>query len=160
MKEENIMMKVFVADDGRQFLERDKCLEYEKNAKNIRYFAVYHAPELNETGLFTKMDVLAVYSEHGCHYEIAEVWCIRDADYPILKGVSVQGCHFQKYFKIVGGEKDYGFAKKAWENYVHNGKTCDVSSDQITFGCKVFLSPKRIDGFPNNSDYVKRWFGK
>ena len=50
MKEEVMNVKVFIADDGKKFLDEDECKRYDNIIKNIRYFLVKHTPDLTETG--------------------------------------------------------------------------------------------------------------
>lgn len=78
MKEEIMNVKVFIADDGKKFLDEDECKRYDKIIKNIRYFLVKHTPDLTETGLFKEISVVAVYSENGYHREIVERWCVEE----------------------------------------------------------------------------------
>ena len=151
MKEEIMNVKVFIADDGKKFLDEDECKRYDKIIKNIRYFLVKHTPDLTETGLFKEISVVAVYSENGYHREIVERWCVEEWRYCIL-GVSVQGYGFQPHFEIIEGTGD-DIVKTRWNNYVY-----DQRVDSFRYKKKLFLSPIRVEGFPNNTDYYEKWF--
>lgn len=155
MQEEELKITVYTAIDGTRFLSKAECERYENDVKNIRYFLVKHTPDLIETGLFTRADAVAVYSEHGCHREIVEMWYTKELKMPIL-GVGVQGCGFQRHFEIIESDGN-DYVSGAWKNYEYGRKFGD-GSFPTEFSSKYFLSPKRIDDFPNNIDYEDKWF--
>ena len=72
---------IFKAFDGKIFTSEAECKEYEKQKKefldNLKFFIVNHSPDLNETGLFTEVSLIAVYSEYGLHKEIVNNYCIK-----------------------------------------------------------------------------------
>ena len=146
--------EVYISKDGREFLTEKECMEWEKMCNNIKSFTVRHNPDLNETGLMQRNTVVTVYSTHGCHKDIVENWCVREKKYPILQE-SVQGWGFQRGFEI-SDSQDY--AKNMWEAYVKDERVNPSSSLLIPiFGEKVFLSPIRIEGFPEPFNYIKEW---
>jgi hypothetical protein len=147
MKEEVMNVKVYIADDGKKFFDEEKCRKYDNIVKNIRYFIVRHSPDLTETGLFRSTNVAAVYSENGYHREILERWCVDEWKFPII-GVSVQGYGFQPHFAIMD---DPGGL--CWNEFVH-----DKVVDSFRYKSKIFLSPIRVEDFPNNTDYYEKWF--
>lgn len=154
MKEKTMNVKVYVANDGKQFLDKEECEKHENTINNIRYFVVKHTPDLTETGSFRCISVVAVYSENGYHRNIVERWCVDEMKYAIL-GYSVQGYGFQPHFEIIDSKSDDDFAKCCWNNFEYN-KALDCSN--IRYKSKAFLSPKRVEGFPNNFDYMAKWF--
>lgn len=157
MKEIEKTTKIYVADDGMEFISRDECEKYETLNSNIQYYVVRHAPDLNETGVFMKTSVVAVYSDrYANHMEIVRNWCVKTKGYPILSA-SVQGFGWQKGFEIIPNNQD-GYAKKLWDKF-EAGEEVDKHQSWTfpTFGEKVFLSPIEVDGFPKPFNYVKEW---
>ena len=92
---------IFKAFDGKIFTSSSECERYEKQRKevlnNLKFFEVRYNPDLNETGLFTKELLVAVYSKDVMHKEIVNNYCIKKFGY---LGEGVQGWGFQTYFSI------------------------------------------------------------
>lgn len=149
MQEKTIKKTVYVAADGKEFLEKEECLKHEKLLdevfSKIQYFTVFCEPDLTETGSFTKEIHVAVYSTHYFHKEIAFQWALNRFGY---LGVSVQGYGWQPYFSIgeITKEKYMDLAITDFDKR-HYNNTQE----------KVFLSPLKVEGFPENFDYVKEW---
>lgn len=155
MKEIEKSINVYVADDGKEFLDKTECEKYEELYKNIKYFVVYHSPDLNETGCFMKASVVAVYSgRYGHHKDIVLNWCVKTKGYPILCE-SVQGYGWQDGFSVSDSQE---YAKSLWDAFDKDTKT---SSSQAwtfpRFDDKVFLSPIEVSGFPKPFDYVTEY---
>ena len=153
MKEEEVTSKVYIADDGKRFLDRDECLNYEKNVlklkKDIKYFKVYHNPDLTEKGTLECVMLIAVYSNHGNHADIVENWCVVNKKLPIL-GESVQGWGFQRHFCVNEATEDefFAFAKD---------KPIDKVWSRPYMSEQHFLSPIAVEGYPAPFDYMKAW---
>lgn len=149
MQEKMITKTVYVAKDGKEFLGKEECLKYEefldRVLSNIQYFSIFCDPDLNETGGFTREIHVAVYSVHSFHKEIAFEWALKRFSY---LGVSVQGWGWQPYFSIKEITKEKYMSIELTD---FNNRHCNKSQE------KVFLSPKKVDGFPENFDYVKEW---
>lgn len=149
MKKETKMMDVYVAEDGKEFANEEDCSKYEdglKDKANIRYFRVLCNPDLTETGWFTSEIPVAVLSKHGLHSGIVANWCVKKKKIPII-GVGVQGYGFQNHFEIQQiSEADY-FSSE-------NGKKIGRGRYQQE---RVFLSPRAVEDFPLNYDYIKEW---
>jgi len=132
-------LKVFIAEDGKEFLSENACKSYEEGVlavkKNIRYYKVSYEPDLTEKGCFMLHKLVAVYSLRWYHSEIVENWCVNIKGMKIL-GEGVQGFGFMPHFHIASISEDQYF-----------NSDCE----------KVFLSPKAIDGFPENYDYITKW---
>ena len=154
---EEIKETVYVAKDGKRFLDKKECEEYESWIGNIRYFIVRHTPDLNETGLFMRESVVAVYSKHFEHKAIVERWCVSEKGYQIL-GPSVQGCGFQRHFEIFD-EKNYPNIISIWHSY-KKGASVDGRTTWPQYDEKVFLSPVPAEGFPEPYNYMDNWFLK
>ena len=149
MQEKTITKTVYVAPDGKEFLGKEECLKYEKLLdeifSKIEYFSIYCDPDLTETGSFTKEIHVAVYSTRYFHKEIAFEWAFRQFGY---LGIGVQGYGWQPYFSIREISKEQYMSIIVTE---FNKRYCRTSQE------KVFLSPKKVEGFPENYDYVKEW---
>ena len=140
---------IFKAFDGKIFASEDECKRYEKQKKefldNLKFFIVNHSPDLNETGLFTEVSLVAVYSEYGLHGEIVNNYCIKKFGY---LGVGVQGWRFQTYFSV--RPTDFETYSKGiledWRGYESHPK-------------KILLSPTELDEFKGieRFDYMKEW---
>ena len=159
MKE--IKETVYIADDGTRFLDKEECEGYEAMVGKIKFFIVTHSPDLNETGLFTKEDVVAVYSEDGDHLAIVERWCVSEKGYQIL-GPSVQGVGFQRHFEIIEGKggDNVNWPKERWNKYMKGASVTDGRTTWPQYDEKVFLSPIPVDGFPEPYNYMDKWFLK
>lgn len=157
---EKINDVVYVAENGKKFLSIEECKAYESVLCNIKFFIVSHTPDLNETGLFTRNDVVAVYSDRGEHLAIVERWCVSEKGYPIL-GTSVMGYGFQRHFEITEGTIKNGTLQlviERWNKYRKGASVKDEGSGFPLYDNKVFLSPIPVDGFPEPFDYISKWF--
>ena len=149
MQEKTIKKTVYVAVDGKEFSGKEECLKYEKLLdevfSKIEYFSVFCDPELTETGVFTREIHVAVYSERYLHKEIAFEWALKRFGY---LGVGVQGYGWQPYFSINKISKEQYMSLEVTDfNKMHYHDSQE----------KVFLSPKRIEGFPDIFNYVEAW---
>lgn len=144
---------VYIAKDGKEFLDENECASYEKLMDNIRYFRINTTPDLTETGLMQKSIAVLVYSDHYSHYEIALNYAIKELGLRIL-GEGVQGYGFQQHFDISQS------TKQEFESYVKGSKVNPNSSMNIPRWDSVHvLSPINIPGIDNmsNFDYVTAW---
>ncbi len=147
MEEKEITKKIYVANDGKEFLSKEDCEKHEKFVNeilsNIKYFCIGCHPDLTETGYFQHKIYVAVYSNNYYHKEIALNWAIKAYGY---LGQSVQGYGFQPNFSLSKSDK-IGFDE--CKPTIWGG--ADLKSERI------FLSPIKVDGFPDNIDYMKEW---
>ena len=150
MEKKTKTVEVFVAEDGKEFINEEDCSKYEngtlKDKKNIRYYIVRCNPDLTETGCMMSEIPVAVLSVYGCHANIVANWCVKEKNMPII-GEGVQGYGFQEHFQVnLIRESDY---------------FSSVAGKKAVSGCyaqeRVFLSPKNVEGFPENYDYIKIW---
>ena len=137
MRIKRITKNIYVAEDGKEFLTEEECEKYEKIVKeilsNIKYFRVRYNPDLTETGLYQNIVFVAVFAKFY-HKEIVFEWALRR--FGSLLGESVMGYGFQPKF-IIEECVDWGNLKLKDE--------------------KIFLSPKSVDGFPENINYITDW---
>lgn len=141
MKKIDVRRIVFVADDGKEFLNREECEKYEKFLneviRRIKYFVVHHTPDLTETGRLLRHSFVAVFSpKYGC--EDAIVWEWAERKYGPIVGPSVQGYGYQEHFRVESSTLvEYLAAPDTFE--------------------KVFLSQEAVEGFPTNVNFAQSW---
>lgn len=139
---------VFVANDGKEFLNKEDCENYEKFVKEvlsrIKYFCIQCHPDLTETGYFMHKIYVAVFSKHYFYKEIVFEWALRKFNGYL--GESVQGYGFQPQFSVseVSKEEYEECSATVWGGI-------PLESE------KIFLSPKQVEGFPHNIDYISEW---
>lgn len=92
---------IFKSFDGKLFISENDCREYERVRENylnrFSFYEVKHSPDLNGTESFTEGLLIAVYSEHGYKFQIANQYCMRRFVY---LGPSVTGYGFQECFRL------------------------------------------------------------
>ncbi len=148
METKEITKTVYIANDGKEFLMKEDCEKHEKFVEEIlsriKYFCIRCHPDLTETGYYQHKIYVAVFSGHFFHEKIAFEWALRKFGH--LLGESVQGYGFQPHFSVseVSKEEYEECPATVW------GGT-PLKSE------KIFLSPKQVDGFPENIDYMKEW---
>ena len=140
---------IYIANDGEEFLTKEDCEKHEKFVKeilsNIAYFCVRCNPDLAETGRYKHKIYIAVLSKHyHLHEEIAFEWALRKFGHYL--GESVMGYGFQCSFRVSGTSRtEYEECPPVeWRDF-------KLKSERI------FLSPEKVDGFPDNFDYMKEW---
>lgn len=141
MKEEN--RKVYVAEDGKEFLDKKECESYEKKVGNIKYFRVAHSPDLTETGSFVNRTYVAVYSNCYHHKDVVINYFLQKFGYLCT---SVMGYGFQTAFDVYPCTKE-DFIKA--ESNKWGGRPTQTT--------KMLLSPIDIEGFEERFDYYKEW---
>lgn len=149
METKEITKIIYVANDGKEFLTEEDCKKHETFVKevlcNISYFCIRCCPDLNETGYYTHRIYTAVFSKNGLFSkEIAFQWALKK--FGSYLGESVMGYGFQPHFSVseVSKEEYEECPPTIW------GGT-PLKSE------KIFLSPKSVEGFPENIDYMKEW---
>lgn len=148
METKEITKTIYIANDGKEFLTKEDCEKHEKFVKEIhsriKYFCIRCHPDLTETGYFQHKIYVAVFSEHYLYKEITFEWALRKFNGYL--GESVQGYGFQPCFSVseVSKEEYEECPAIIW------GGT-PLKSE------KIFLSPKPVEGFPENIDYMKEW---
>lgn len=150
MKEEKVTRTVYTAEDGKEFLSKEECENYEKFVKEalskIKYFCVECYPDLTETGRFMHKFHIAVFS-YNFHKEIVIEWAIRKFGHYL--GVGVQGYGFLPQFDVIESDK------------IKYDKCDPIIRGGTEIKCgKLFLSPKPVAGFPENLNYMKEWVFK
>lgn len=148
MEKKEITKTIYIANDGKEFLTKEDCEKHEKFVKEIlsciKYFCVRCHPDLTETGYFQHKIYVAVFSRHSFHKEVTIEWALRK--FGSILGEGVQGYGFQPRFSVSEVSKEEYEERPAT---VWGGTP--LESD------KIFLSPKSVEEFPENIDYMKEW---
>lgn len=148
METKEITKTIYIANDGKEFLTKEDCEKYEKFVEEILsrigYFCIRCHPDLTETGNFQHKIYVAVLSYHYLHKEIAFEWALREFNGYL--GESVQGWGGQPHFSVseVSKEEYENCPPTKWGGTPLKSK-------------KIFLSPKSVEGFPENIDYMNEW---
>lgn len=143
MKEEIKQVKTYIANDGKEFLNKEDCIHYEKELKKlerIQYFVVSHSPDLCETGCFTAFSYVAVDPEATglTGEDIVMQWAIDIFGY-LCQGV--QGYRLMRAFCVSKCTKEsYDSGVRGWDK-----KKCDK---------KIFISRNSVDGLPKPETQV------
>lgn len=148
METKKVTKTIYIANDGKEFLTKEDCEKHEKfveeTLSRIKYFCIRCHPDLTETGNFRHKIYVAVFSRHYFYGEIAFQWALKKFGVYLSKGV--MGYGFQTHFSV-------GMVSK--EEYEECPAT--VWGGTPLKSEKIFLSPKQVDGFPENIDYMKEW---
>lgn len=148
METKKVTKTVYIANDGKEFLTKEDCEKHEKfveeTLSRIKYFCIRCEPDLTETGYFQHKIYVAVLSEHYLYKDIAFEWALRKFGH--LLGESVQGYGFQPHFSVseISKEEYETCSPTVWGGMEFKSE-------------KMFLSPKTVEGFPENIDYMKEW---
>lgn len=148
MEEKTIQKTVYIAKDGKEFLDRNECEKYESEfLDKIKYFRVAYNFDLNEGRGFQSVCYVAVIPSG---YDDAEV-IVEKYAMDILNEGCFAGCGCQGY----GLQKTYSLYDSTKEQYERNpgaGWGCNSSH-----GTQVLISEKPIEGFPEPYNYRKEW---
>lgn len=148
MEEKTIQKTVYIAKDGKEFLDKKECEKYEKEfLDKIKYFSIYYNFDYNEGRGFQSIVHVAVIPSS---YDYAEVIAEKYAIDVLNKGVfAAQGC--QGY----GLQKTYSLHTSTKESFENNeGVNWGCNSLQ---GTQVFISENAVEGFPEPYNYRKEW---
>ncbi len=141
METKEITKTIYIANDGKEFLTKEDCEKHEKLVNEIlsciKYFCIRCHPDLTETGCYQHKIYVAVYSKNYYHKDIAFEWALRK--FKCYLGEGVQGYGFQTHFNVSEVSK---------EEY----EKCSKLGSE-----KIFLSPKSVEGFLENINYMKEW---
>lgn len=149
------VVNYYVAEDGTEFDDEKKCIEYENEIEriksNIRFYELSY--EYGDNGFMQKAIEIAVYSESQYLCEnIIQEWAIRERNMNFIVKTCTNGKEetLRKGFNLISKNSDSCFF-----NYKIGDKVgADYSPSVIE---KVFLSPISIKGFPEPFDYIEKW---
>ena len=131
-----IQKNVYITADGKEFLDETEAKKHETNLKNIRHFIVQYKPNLTDTGNFTAKMHVAIHTGNGCHKHILYQYLMKQLGWNSIQE-GVQGYGYMCSFVIDDSTiEDYNNTKD---------------------GSKVFLSQIKVNGYPNNFNFVEEW---
>lgn len=148
MEEKTIKKTVYIAKDGKEFLDKKKCEKYEKEfLDRIKYFSIYYNFDYSEGRGFQSVAHVAVipsrYDEAGV---IAEKYAIDVLNNGVFAGQGCQGYDLQK---------TYGLHSSTKETFQNN--------EGVNWGCnarhgkQILIAEEPIEGFPEPFNYKKEW---
>lgn len=148
METKEITKTIYTANDGKEFLTKEDCEKHERFVEEIlsriKYFCIRCNPDLTETGNFSHKIYVAVFSKHYLYKDIAFQWALKK--FGTYLGESVMGYGFQPHFNVSE------VSKEEYENY----PPTEWGGSKLESE-KIFLSPKSVEGFPENIDYMEEW---
>ena len=151
MKIKETTTVLYQSEDGKQFLTKEECELHEKELeyiKGIKYFLVSHDIDKTETGAYFNKTLVAVGSNryYISQEDIFLNWCIKTF------GAFIE-CGVQGY----GIMNTFSYIKVSKETYDECKPYCVYGGWGTHTPKKVFISDKKINGFPEPYDIKKEW---
>lgn len=155
MKTEHKQIEVYIADDGREFIDAKECEQYEKKLedyrKHLKIFTLRYSPDLTETGCFQRVATVVVYSRYFWHHAIVERYAVDVLNQPILES-SVMGYGFQQHFGIT----EVKFPQSELENVVHGDLIILAPTEVINDPMLMHFIPGKYET-RLDFDYMYNW---
>lgn len=130
-------IQVYIAKDGKEFINEEECLHYEdevlKVLDKMKFFYSYHSPDLTEGRGFYGETYFAIYDPTGLHQHRALEYLVSKYKQPIEY---VQGCA-----AII----NYSIPTEILKSVFNAKAGTKESNKTIT---KILISPQRVEGFP------------
>ena len=148
MKEKTIQKTVYIAQDGKEFLNKKECEKYEKEyLDKIKFFSIYYNFDYNEgRGFQSIVHVAVIPSGYDAAGVIAEKYAIDVLNNGVFAGQGCMGYGLQKTYSL------HVSTKESFENNEGVNWGCNSSH-----GTQVFISEKAIEGFSEPYNYRKEW---
>lgn len=148
MEEKTIKKTVYIAKDGKEFLDKEECEKYEKEfLDRIKYFSIYYNFDYNEgRGFQSVAHVAVIPSRYDKAGVIAEKYAIDVLNDGVFAGQGCQGYDLQKTYSL------HSSTKETFEN-----------NEGVNWGCstrhgkQILISEESIEGFPKPFNYKKEW---
>ena len=132
-------IEVFVAKDGKEFLIKSECENYEKNVleikSNIKYFRSCCCPDLTEGRGWYRNIYFAVLEKNYCHFERALKYMIDKYKSPI------------EYVQGVAPMPNWSVPKECTEQEFIDMSKPKVG-DYYHYSEQVFISEEKVEGMP------------
>lgn len=148
MEEKKIQKTVYIARDGKEFLDKDECKKYEEEfLDKVSYFAIAYNFDLTEGRGFQSLVYVAVVpSGYDSAVVIANKYAIDVLNNGVFAGQGCQGYGLQETYSLrTATKKDYD------------------ANEGVLWGCnashgkQILISEKPIEGFPEPFNYKKKW---
>lgn len=108
---EEKMKTVYVAKDGKAFLNKEKCKKYEKEILDkIKYYSIYYDFDYTERSFQSIAHVAVVPSGYDSAEVIAEKYAIDILNTGVFAGEGCQGYGLQKTYSL------HNSTRKVFEN--------------------------------------------
>lgn len=149
MKEKTIQKTVYIAQDGKEFLNKKKeCEKYEKEyLDKIKFFSIYYNFDYSEgRGFQSVAHVAVIPSSYDDAEVIAEKYAIDVLNEGVFAGQGCQGYGLQKNYSL------YSSTRETFEN-----------NEGVNWGCnarhgkQILIAEESIKGFPEPFNYKKEW---
>lgn len=139
MEEKTIKKTIYIAKDGKEFLDKEECEKYEKEfLDRIKYFSIYYNFDYNEgRGFQSIVHVAVIPSRYDEARVIAEKYAIDVLNNGVFAGQGCQGYDLQKTYSLHSSTKET-FEKNEGVNWGCN----------IRHGKQILIAEKPIEGFP------------
>lgn len=137
MKQVEKKVVVFIADDGKEFLDEQSCRDYEANVLSVLdkivYYKAYADPDVDRTQDYRKVLYFAVLDETGCATARTLLWLEQN----IGKVLSyyADGTPVMLWTLPVGVLR---------EQYLE-ASADDIPNARVE---RIFISPHDVQGFP------------
>lgn len=148
MEEKTIQKTVYVAKDGKEFLDKEECEKYEKEfLDKVKYFAIEYNFDMTEgRGFQSVANVAVIPSGYDYAMVIAEKYAIDVLNNGRFAGEGCMGYGLQKTYSLRQITKDAYDANEG-EHWGCNDR----------HGKQILISEKPMEGFPKPFNYKKEW---
>ena len=148
MEEKTIQKTVYIAKDGKEFLDKEKCEKYETDILDkMEFFAIEYNFDLTEgRGFRSVVNVAVIPSDDDSARVIAEKYAIDVLNNGRFAAKGCQGYGLQKTYSLRHITKDVYEANEGEHlgfNVIHDNQ--------------ILISEKPIEGFPEPFNYKKEW---
>ena len=148
MEEKIIKKTVYIAKDGKEFINKEECKKYEEEFLNkIKYFAIAYNFDFTEGRGFQSLAYVAVVpSRYDSATVLANKYAIDVLNNGIYAGQGCQGYGLQETYSL------RLIAKDVYDANEGVGWGCNSKH-----GKQILISEKPIEGFPEPFNYRKEW---
>lgn len=106
MEKVEVFKTVYMSVDGREFLTEEECKQWEELLKEVRYYRVRFAPDLTETGMYTRELPIMLVNPYSCDGAVIQKYLETELKWsPLVCGV--QGCGWMPNYIVEATDPDY-----------------------------------------------------
>lgn len=109
MEEKTIRKTIYIAKDGKEFLDKKECEKYEKEfLDKIKYFSIYYNFDYNEgRGFQSVVHVAVIPSSYDYAEVIAEKYAIDVLNKGVLQVKVAWAMAYRKYIDYITQQKSH-----------------------------------------------------
>lgn len=151
MKAKETTAIIYQSEDGKQFLTKEECELHEKeleHIKKIKYFLVSHGIDKTETGAYYNKTLVAVGSNP---------YYISKEDILLNWGMKTFGAFIECGVQGYGIQRTFVYKEVSKEDYDECKPYCVYGGWGTHVPKKIFISDKKINGFPEPYNIKKEW---